>query len=332
MAYDVKVPVGIYMNLLNTSSTSGYRERVRTIVNNLNTNFNFDLRPEDTSYNDFWDGLINVNNLSYANYSSQFDTIISMAQSLSDTLEKRYMDYIGMVMSLDGYICYASDAFSRIADSIWSFGDGSIYKNKTGKVLPDGSYEIVRQGLEYTYNGILSILQEFEDYISTDPGPTAAAKVYGMSRAKFKDVTYLEWKRDNYFIPKIQQISDLLSKSTEELAKIVTYLGEIDKALNIWLIESFKLVSYINLAFNLSKKVENIANKIITFNTGVTTTSIIAINQAKFWKKQVLADGSNTYQCLVSAIEAGLISLVYPSQLAAFIDDSWDLMIPNYGN
>ena len=146
----------------------------------------------------------------------------------------------------------------------------------------------------------------------------------------------LETKEDEFIYKELENflsiISDLLSKSTEELAKIVAYLGEIDKALNIWLIESFKLVSYINLAFNLSKKVENIANKIITFNTGVTTTSIIAINQAKFWKKQVLADGSNIYQCLVSAIEAGLISLVYPSQLAAFIDDSWDLMIPNYGN
>ena len=332
MAYDVKIPIGIYMNLLNTSLNSGYRERIRTIINSLNADFNFNLRPEDTSYEDFWGNLINVNNLTYVNYSATFDKIINISQSLSDNLEKRYMDYVGMVMSLDGYICYASDAFSRIADSIWSFGDGSIYKNKTGKILEDGSYEIIRPGLEYTYEGILSILIEFEDYISTDPGPTAAASVYGMSKARFNDVTYLEWKRDNYFIPKIQQISDLLDKSTVELSKILAYLVEVEKALNIWLIESFKLVSYINLAFNLSKKVENIANKIITFNTGVTTTSIIAINQAKFWKKQVLADGSNTYQCLVSAIEAGLVVLVYPSQLESLINDSWDLMIPNYGN
>lgn len=328
MAFDTKAPLIGYRNLFNVN---GYRARVQTIVDRLNSNFNFKIRSNDTSYSDFWNGLLNINVLGYIDLNAQFNEIESVSQTLNDTLENRYMDYIGMVMSLDNYICYATDAFSRISDSIWSFGDGQVYANKTGKLLPDGTYEIVRKGLEYYYNGINDIIDELNKYIDTDPGPLASANVYGMSPSKNSDSTYLEWKRDNYFIPKIMEITDLLNNAVTEVLDILGFLHTIEKAIGKWLIESFKLVSYINLAFNLSKKTESVANKIISYGHGVTTTSIIAVNQAKYWKKQVAPDLSNNYQCLVSAVEAGLVALTYPSMLESFIDDTWERIIPSYG-
>lgn len=328
MAFDTKAPLIGYRNLFNVN---GYRARVQSIVSNLNSNYNFKLRSTDLSYGDFWGNLTNINVLGYVDFDATFDEIEILSQSVNDMLEARYMDYIGMVMSLDNYICYATDAFSRIADSIWSFGDGQIYANKTGKLLPDGTYEIVRKGLEYYYNEINALFDEMETYISTDPGPTAAASVPGMSLTKDKDTPYLEWKRDNYFVPKIMAITQLLNDALVECQDIYSFLVSVNKAITKWLIESFKLVSYINLAFNLSKKTESVANKIINFSTGVTTTSIIAVNQAKFWKKQVLPDLSNNYQCLISAVEAGLVALTYPSMLESFIDDTWERIIPSYG-
>ena len=326
MALDTKVPLVSYRNIFD-----GYRHRASGVVDSLESYFNFDLSPTSSTFKDFWSPLLDTSNLKYISTASSFDTIETLSQELNNTLEARYMDYMGMMLSLDEYICFAVDAFSRIGDSIWAYGDGQIYTTKTGKLLEDGSYEIVRKGLQYYKTNIINIFTEMEDYILHDPGPTANATVYGMSRVKVKDAVYLEWKRENYFIPKMKEISDLLEDAQLEIAKLITYLNTIKSALYVWYVESFKLVSYTNLAFNLTKKAEAVANKIITFERGVTTTSIIAVNQSKYWKKQVLPDNSNRYQCLIEAINAGLASLTYPSMLESFINDSWELMVPKYG-
>lgn len=326
MGYDTSAPLISYKNLL-----LNYRDKVRTVVSDLNVKFNFGLASDNSSYEDFWAPILYVGNLKYYNFSDKFASIQTKSQTLNDNIEKRYMDYVGMMMSLDEYVCFASDAFSRIVDSIWSFGDGQIYMNKTGELLPDGSYNIIRKGLQYYQDSISGIISEMEDYVSHDPGPTAPASMYGMSPAQFKNNVYLTYKLNNYFVPQVQKISELLEEANKEILALDSYLDMISNALNIWFIESFKIVSYTSLAFNLSKKAESVANKIITVNTGVTTTSIIAVNQAKYWKKQVLPDQSNRYQCLIGAIEAGLTAITYPSMLESFIDESWKFIVPKYG-
>lgn len=333
MAFDTGVPLNTYKNLFNN-----YLQRIESIQKSLNQNFNFNLHTTDTAYYDFWGILTDVNNLSRVSFSSTFSSIISKSQTLNDLLETKYLDFVGMMMSLDNYICYSTDAFSRISDSIWAFGDGSIYRHQDGGVNPDGSVKLF---LEDYYDEIIQLISDMELCIQTNPGITDDATLFGIDTTKITDNTYLTYKRDNFFLPKIRRISSLLELAINEVNVLLAYLDDTSLAINVWFIESFKLVSYTNLIFNLPKKAERVANKIITMDRStkssgmvsspISRTNVIAANQAKFWKTKILSDQSNRYQCLNEAILAGLDSLGYAGSLKSYIDQSWERMVLKYG-
>ena len=326
MSFDTSAPVGIYKNFFNS-----YMGRMNDIVDILSANFNFNKIPDSIGYTDFWDDLISPAILKNRSFDSEFDNIASITQIASNAIGSRYMDYIGMVQSLDQYLCYAADAFSRIVDCTWAFGDGSIYESRTGKLLPDGTYEIIKESISLYMNNIGNILTEFEDYITADPGFSAPADAFGISRTKVTDSEYLEWKKVNYFIPKVKELSGYIDEVQAQCTKLL-YLAEILRdAVTIWFPETFKLVAYTSLAFNLNKKTESLATKMMNFGKGVTTTSLIAADSAAFWRKEVLPDGSNRSQCLIQAILTACSILVYPGQLSGFIDLTWEEMIPQYG-
>lgn len=325
MSYDTSAPLAIYKNFF-----ASYEASVRDIVDRLNLNFNFGLTPGDTGYNDFWDELVLPPNLILKDFSSDIDRLSGITQEVSTAISLRYMDFVGMVQSMDQYLCYASDAFSRMVDCIWSFGDGTIYQEVTGKEVSVGTFEILKKSLNYYMNEIITILLDINNYLDTDPGFGANNDTYGISKSRKNDVDYLEYKRDNYFTNQIQLISTLVESAYDEVLKLIGLAENLKNATQVWLPESFKLIAYTSLAFNLNKKTEHLADKLINFG-GVTTTSVIAANAAKFWRKQILPDGSNRSQCLVDAILTGAAVLAYPGQLASFIDLTWEHIVPKYG-
>jgi len=327
MSLDVKVPLVVYKDVF-----TNYLNKAHNLVSELEAQFNFGREPDDIAYHDFWASIDDPINLVVVDFNLLFLKIETIAQELNDMIGLRYMDYVGMVSSLDNYVCHATDSFSRITDSIWSFGDGQVYANKLGKLLEDGTFEIARMGLHGYVSKISSTFLEMNEYMLLDPGNTAAKELDGMSVSKVNDPEYLEYKRDVYFGPKIMEISSYIKDAQKEVENLITFLEMAKLALTLWLPESFKLVAYTSLVFNLSKKNESLANKAIGFSKGVTTTTLIAVSQANFWKQKILPDQTNRGQCLTEAILAGLSALTYPSQLASFIDESWELMIPKYGS
>ena len=328
MNYDTSAPLQIYKTFFND-----YKTRIHSMVDYLNLNFNFNRLPDSVDYNDFWSEIVNPLNFRSIDFTDRVSSLISITQGISNAIGNRYLDYVGMIQSMDQFLCYAVDAFSRITDCYYAFGDGNMYETRTGKILADGTYEILRPSLRYYLEQISSILNDMDNYISTEPGAKAVAKDYGMSMSKVSDTNYLQWKKDNYFIPQVQKISTLIDDAYKEFENLINLATLVNTAIVTWLPETFKLISYTSLAFNLNKKTESLANKIITLNTGVTTTSIIAVNQAKFWRSQINADMTNRGECLTQAILAGCDALTYPGQLSTFIDISWnDYMVPKYGS
>lgn len=326
MSFDMAAPLAGYRTFFGS-----YKEAIKTRLDYLALDFNFGITSDQDTYYDFWYPMIDSANLKNISFDSLFDSLTTSNQSISNSIGSRYLDYVGMVQSMDQYLCYAVDSFSRIADSYYSFGDGSMYETRTGKQYEDGSYEILRKSLRTYLEEISLILTDMENYIFTEPGMDALPSVYGMAKTKAKDVDYLTWKRDNYFVPKVIEISNILDEVHNELTKLIGYSGIVNTAITTWLPETFKLISYTSLAFNLNKKTEHLANRIMNVTGGVTTTSIIAVNQAKFWRQQVKPDYTNRGECLTQAILAGCDALVYPGQLSTLIDISWEYMVPKYG-
>lgn len=326
MALDAKVPLVGYRGAF-----SNYLENAHNLVENLENQFNFGRTPDETAYHDFWAVIDDPTNLVVIDFAPSFNEIELLAQELNDLISLRYMDYVGMVSSLDDYVCHAADAFSRITDAIWAFGDGQIYSDKLGKVLPDGTFEVVRVCLHGYTSKISEAYLEMNEYLLNDPGITAGKELFGMAVSRANDPDYLEYKRDFYFGPKMLEISQHVKDAKTEVNALIDFLKMAKTAISLWLPESFKLVAYTSLVFNLSKKNESLANKAIGFDKGVTSTALIAVSQANFWKQKILPDQTNRSQCLIEAILAGLNALTYPSQLSSFIDISWDLVVPKYG-
>lgn len=400
MALDAKYQLVVYKDTF-----SNYISRGNSIINDLQQRFNFGRDSDNSSYNSFWSTVIVPTNFKHIDLSEQYTKIENLAQELNDAISTRFMDYVGMVSSLDDYVCHAGDSFSRISDSIWSFGDGQVYNTKFGRLLEDNTLEVVKKGLQGYREDILLAFSEMEDYLLHDPGvPSPSVQMikgsqilggeliaplvinystapvyewyldgtktttvtptyiigyndlgkritvkvkyedmsgvpvtingsifYGMNEDQANNSEYLDYKKKYYFEPKFKFISDTIEKVSIELNELYDYLEMLKKGLYIWLPESFKLVAYTSLVFNLSKKNESLANKAIGFGSGVTTTASISVSQANFWKTKILPDQTNRGQCLVKAILGGLTTLTYPSQLASLIDISWDLMIPKYG-
>lgn len=335
-AFDTSVPLVPYQNLFEN-----YINKIQTnVIDYLNNNFNFGRTEGSTEYHDFWIGLTGTSIIQRVSFADEFLKIKEYSQETNNNIGARYMDYVGMVTSLDSYMCFAGDAFSRICDTAWAFGDGSAYMYRTGELLPDGSFNIIRKGLRSHLEEINKILNEMELYTMTDTG-TLDLNIPGMARVGYSDINYLTRRKEDYFIPKIMKINDEILAAKQEALKLVDLAYKNKEALNKWLPESFKLVAYTGLAFNLNKKNENLASKIISYSNilsgsvpprnVVTTTSLIAVSQAKFWKEQVLPDFTNHSQCLTNAIIYGFAALGYPGMLEGFIDDTWEFMIPKYG-
>lgn len=336
-AYDVSGPLRIYQNLFNK-----YLDNLQLeIIDYLNINFNFGRNPLETEYKDFWKSLLETTVLSRIDYTEEFSKIIEYSQEVNNLVGARYMDYVGMVTALDPYMCFAGDVFSRITDTAWAFGDGQIYMYKHGKILPDGTPEVLREGLKTHQELIHSLINEMKLYMMTDNANNSPADTYGMDRSRFNNVDYLTWKREYYFKPKIREINGALIKAKTELQALVNLAYNLKESIVKWFPESFKLVAYTGLAFNLSKKNESLGTKIISYSNMlagsvppenvVTTTALIAVNQANYWKAKVLPDFTNRQQCLTEAIINGFAALVYPSRLEDFIDLTWEFMVPKYG-
>lgn len=335
-AYDTSEPIKLYERAF-----IGYRERLKTeIIDYLNSSFNFGLSSLDTSYNDFWKKLLETSILGVVTFEDEFKIIKDYSQEVNNLIGQRYMDYVGMVTALDPYMCYAGDAFSRITDAAWAFGDGQAYMYRIGGIGVDGKPEIIRKGLKSYQEELDALFSGLSTYVITDASNTGPASDYGMDKSRYNNVDYLEWKRDNYFIPIIQKIYNIIKDAKLEVLKLAALATDLKDAITIWFPESFKLVAYTGLAFNLNKKTENLATKIISYSNMlsgsvpprnvVTVTSLIAVNQAKFWKAKVLPDMTNRSQCLTEAIIYGFGALVYPGRLEDFIDSTWEFMIPRY--
>lgn len=336
-AFDTSVPLKIFRRCF-----IGYIERIQSeIIDYLNSSFNFGRTSLEVEYHDFWQVLIETGNIRRIYFEEELNSIQSISQEVNNLIGQRYMDYLGMVTALDPYMCYAADVFSRITDTTWAFGDGQVYTNKYGKTFSDGTKEILRKGLKYRQEKIDGIFLEIKNYLLTDHANHLPADTYGMDRSKFDNEIYLDWKRKNYFLPKIREIETELLEAKQEVLKLLDLVNTLKSSITLWFPESFKLVSYTGLAFNLNKKSQHLANKILSYSNilasstpprnVVTTTQIIAVNQAKFWKAKVLPDLSNYGQCLTEAIIHGFYALVYPGLLEYFIDKTWEFIIPKYG-
>ena len=321
MIFDTSAPL---VNIRATFNT--YYTRVETIQSNLLLRFNLGRRDGSLGYLDLWGILTNSNKLTNQTYNNEFNHIISVSQECNNTIDDKYMNLVGMVMSLDNYICYISDAFSRIADTSWSIGDGSIYQTLYGKKLDDGSFEVVRKGLIKFATEIDKLCKEMED------------KVRDLGLVPGTDLTeaYYEDLRDNFFLVKIREITKIIDEDTKkEIDLIVGIVDETKLALNTWLPETFKLVSYISLAFNLNKKLSSLTDKVLN-PTSVAGTepanaiTLLAISTTNYWRKEVLADNTNRGHCLTQAILSGCRALMHPARLQSYIDKTWVLGIQKY--
>lgn len=321
MIFDTSAPL---VNIRDTFNT--YYSKIEAIQENLLLRYNLGKREGDLAYLDLWGILTNSNKLTQQTYSSEFAKIISISQECNNTIDDKYMNLVGMVMSLDNYICYISDAFSRITDTSWSVGDGSIYQNLYGKKLADGSLEIVRNGLQKYVHDIDKLIQEME-YKVRDLGLVNTAD---LTEAYYVDL------RDNFFLVKIRALTKIIDEDVKkEIDLIVGIVEETQLALNTWLPETFKLVSYISLAFNLNKKLTNLTDKVLNINSTLgsepaNVITLLAINTSNYWKKEVLADGSNRGHCLTQAILSGCRALMHPARLQSYINKTWEIGIQKY--
>jgi hypothetical protein len=311
--FDTSVPIvpinEIFLN---------YTNRIQIIKENLLANFNFGYTSTNLSYNDFWDSITHPVIVNQVNYTLQFNHIAAKAQIANDIISDKYMNLVGMVMALDNYLCYVTDAFSRIVDSAWSFGDGSIYQNGVGKLLPDGTYDVVKVGVSNFSNKINATIIEIEQIVND------------MDRTLFDDMVYLQLKKDEILI-KIQDINTFANEAGTYIQELVEFSNQLVDALEIWLPETFRLVGQISLAFNLSKKMEHLTNKVLNpTSTRINSTTLIAISSANLWKKEVLPNMTNRGHCMTEAILTGCRHLIHPGRLKSFIEKSWDLMIPKY--
>ena len=221
MIFDTSAPL---VNIRATFNT--YYTRVETIQSNLLLRFNLGRRDGSLGYLDLWGILTNSNKLTNQTYNNEFNHIISVSQECNNTIDDKYMNLVGMVMSLDNYICYISDAFSRIADTSWSIGDGSIYQTLYGKKLDDGSFEVVRKGLIKFATEIDKLCKEMED------------KVRDLGLVPGTDLTeaYYEELRDNFFLIKIREITKIIDEDTKkEIDFIVGLVDETKLYLNNWI-------------------------------------------------------------------------------------------------
>ena len=122
MAFDTGAAAEGYKSALNS-----YKNKIKNIQNRLNSDFNFDKSPSDESFFDFWEGLTNNMNIGDRNYNQEFNTIVTISQEQNDLIDAKYMNILGMVQMLDSYMCYITDAYSRMIDIAWGCGLGGIY-------------------------------------------------------------------------------------------------------------------------------------------------------------------------------------------------------------
>ncbi len=321
MIFDTSAPLVEIRNIFNT-----YHTRIETIQTNLLTRYNLNRRDGDLGYLDLWGILTDSNKLTQQTYSAEFDKIASISQECNNIIDDKYMNLVGMVMSLDNYICFISDAFSRIADTSWSVGDGSIYQSLYGKKLDDGSLEIVRKGLRIYATEIDKLCKEMENKVR-DLGTTDGTL---LTEAYFRDL------RDNFFLVKIRELTKIVDEQvSNELTLIINIIVETQAALTTWLPETFKLVSYISLAFNLNKKLSNLTDKVLnpmsaTGTEPANVITLLAISTANYWKKEVSEDGTNRGHCLTQAILSGCRALMHPARLESYINKTWEIGIQRY--
>ena len=321
MIFDTSAPLVNIRAIFNT-----YYSRVETIQSNLLLRFNLGRREGSLGYLDLWGILTNSNKLTQQTYVSEFANIIAVSQECNNTIDDKYMNLVGMVMSLDNYICYISDAFSRITDTSWSVGDGSIYQTIYGKQLSDGSFEVVRKGLQRYVTEIDKLCKEMEDKV----------RELGLIPGSILTEAYYEDLRDNFFLVKIREITKIIDEDVKkEIDLIVGIVEETKLALNTWLPETFKLVSYISLAFNLNKKLTSLTDKVLNPMAGADTEpanaiTLLAISTTNYWKKEVLPDNTNRGHCLTQAILNGCRALMHPARLQSYIEKTWVLGIQKY--
>ena len=321
MIFDTSQPIAGIKNILD-----GYYGRIESLQTNLLTRYNLNRHEGDLGYADLWGSMTYSGILTQQTYSTQINHLISISQYCNNTLDSRYMNLVGMVMSLDNYICYISDAFSRIADCSWAFGDGSIYQTLYGKKLDDGSYEIVRKGLLKYTEEIDKLIKEMESKYSS---------LTSMSSDQLTEAFY-ESLRDDFFLEKIRAITLIIDeKMLDEINLLIGIVNDTKAALDTWLPETFQLVSYISLAFNLNKKLESLTDKVLNINSvtngePASVLTLLAISTANYWKKEISPDGTNRGHCLTQAILHGCRTLLHPARLKSYIEKSWVIGIQKY--
>ena len=313
MAFDTGAAAEGYKSALNS-----YKNKIKNIQNRLNSDFNFDKSPSDESFFDFWEGLTDNMNIGDRNYNQEFNTIVTISQEQNDLIDAKYMNILGMVQMLDSYMCYITDAYSRMIDIAWSCGLGGIYLTQFGKDLPNGEREIVKKGVQFYTNGINDNLLAMNDLISS------------MDITRNSDTQYLNIKRE-VFLKHIRNIEKLVNDVETEISTIIDILQDNDKALKVWILECFNMVANITLTFNLNQKNLKVAQKPISIGNAFNMNTRVAISIAKYWREEkLLPDRTNQAECIVGAIKQGLLSIPEPNKIEKLKDFSWDLMIPKY--
>ena len=311
MALTVSESSKIYRNVFEN-----YMTRLGSIQSRLNSEFNFGLSPDAVNYNDFWSIMTSIDLITQRTYSTEFNKLDSDAQHMCDTLENSYMNILGMVNMLDNYMCNISDTFSRIVDVAWSCGRGSIYHNKTGKLLEDGSSEILKKGVIYYTDIITNTINEISDFINE------------MDKTKWNNLTYLENVRQKTFVPLLTKINDAIIEVSSEFVKLISVVENARAGLDSWITICFRFIANVSLTFSLSNKSSKIAQKTITVGDATHYSTSIAVSLALSWKEKLNNDRSNYQECINGAIKQGLLAITESSKLDALLEETWDNYIP----
>lgn len=285
-----------------------------SLLQYLKNNFNFGIVSDATNYNDFW-SVLEAPELYYnEQFKPILDSIAVSSQASCDTIYDKYINMIGLASALDRYICFAGDAFSRMVDGAWSFGNGTIYKTVYGK-----TNEIIKYGLDEAVSDVSKIINSIRD------------KINSLDEHKYNDTEYLRDIRDNFILPKINEIPSILSKSMVELGKMQTFCEMVAQAIDKDFPDAFKLFSCISLAFSLNSKMSKISNQVLAAGSPSSDINRLGLTVAKIWRKEILPDQTNREQCFTQAVLQGLNSLPVCGNMEALIEKSWELYVTKYG-
>lgn len=311
MALDANMGLQSYHNIIKSC-----RPRVKSVQQTLMEEFNYGISADQTNYVDFWKDIYETYNLTDITYDDIITTIVSNTQASANILESNFMNILGMVDMLDKYMCNITDSFSRIVDTVWSTASGAACLSKTGIQYEDGSFEIVKKGVQWYTNIMTNTLNDLESYVRE------------LDRSKGSDNNYLN-SIHPVIMSHVSTINDALLQVEDELVLLEELSIDAKDALEKWIKNCFQMVTTVSLAFNIGKKAAVIAQKCVTGNPEATSAIIqIGVSIGLAWKELLKPDRSNQQECTNGAILQGLNAIGDMGFLDAFIEKSWDAQIP----